>query len=147
MRLSRQTNDELQNFFRNYFDDENLTLPKIEIYAKGGAGFITRALRVSGITLGRHILIKPVHAKYDKKRRLTVSRNLLSHEVTHVVQYQQLGFFGFLYKYFKDYLLILRKKEKWDAVSRSEAYWELPHEIEARHAASLFVDWIGRNKP
>jgi hypothetical protein len=141
MRLSRQTNEELQNFFREYFDDEKLTLPKIRIYSKRGAGFITKILSIHGITIGRHILIKPNQAKYDAKNRLTISKNLLSHEVTHVVQYQQLGFFGFLYKYFKDYYLILRSKKRWDSDSRLEAYWEIPHEIEARRAAQEFEKW------
>ncbi len=141
MKLSPQTNRQLESFFREYFDDESLKLPKIQIYAERGAGLITKILSVHGITIGRHIFIKPKLAKHDKKNRLQISKNLLAHEVTHVLQYQQLGFFGFLYKYLRDYFAILRGKKKWDVHSRMEAYWEIPHEIEARDSAQKFVEW------
>ncbi|HRH45101.1 MAG TPA: DUF4157 domain-containing protein [Pyrinomonadaceae bacterium] len=146
MKLSRETHFQLQVFFRKYFDDNNLQLPAVEIYVNRGAGFITKILSVHGITIGRHIFIKPQIAKYDERKLLTISKNLLAHEVTHVVQYQQLGFFGFLFKYTKDYLLILRGKKKWDALSRNQAYWEIPHEIEARDAAQEFEKWVRQEK-
>ncbi len=146
MKLSRPTHHQLERFFREYFADESLKLPQIQIYVKRGAGLITKFLRVHGITLGRHIFIKPSMAKYDQKKRLQISKNLLAHEVTHVVQYQQLGFFGFLFKYLKDYFVILRGKKKWDVFSRMEAYREIPHEIEARDSAQKFVEWIYLNR-
>jgi len=141
MRLSRETNQKLELFFRKYFNDENLKLPKIQVYAGRTAGLITKFLGIHGITLGRHIIIKPSQTEYDKKKRLTISKNLLSHEVAHVVQYQKLGFFGFLYKYLKDYFLLLRARRKWNTFARMEAYWEIPHEVEARDAAASFIEW------
>ncbi len=141
MRISQETNQELEIFFRKYFNDENLKLPKIQVYAGRSAGFITWVLGIHGITLGRHIFIKPNQTGYDKEKRLTISKNLLSHEVAHVVQYQKMGFFGFLYKYLKDYFLLLRTRRKWNAFARMEAYWEIPHEVEARDAAASFIEW------
>lgn len=142
MKLSQKTNQELQNFFREYFDDEKLKLPQIRIYAGRTAGFITKVLSIQGITIGRWVFIKPNQVKYDERHHLTISKNLLAHEVAHVVQYQRLGFFSFLYKYLKDYFSLLRRKKKWNALARMESYWEIPHEVEARHAAQEFEKWI-----
>jgi hypothetical protein len=146
MKLARETHRQLERFFREYFDDKKLKLPKIEIYTGRTAGFITKVLAIHGITIGRRIFIKPTLAKYNEKRRLTISKNLLSHEVAHVVQYQRLGFFGFLYKYLRDYFRLLRRKKKWNALARMDAYWEIPHEIEARHAAQDFEKWAEQNE-
>lgn len=143
MKLSPELHRQLEDFFREYFNDNGLKLPEIEIYTKGGAGIITKILSVHGITIGRHIFIKPEIMKFDKKtKRLRINKNLLAHEVAHVVQYQQLGFFGFLNKYLKDYFSSLSKKRKWHSVARTEAYWDIPHEIEARDAAREFEKWL-----
>ena len=142
MRLSQKTQQQLETFFRLYFDDENLKLPQVEIYARRGARLVTKIIGVDGITVGRHIFIDSKLAQYDDKKRLCISQNLLSHEVAHVIQYQQSGFFSFLFKYLKDYFVILRRKERWDTHARLESYWEIPHEIEARDAAREFEKWI-----
>lgn len=146
MKLSPRTHQQLETFFRLFFKDESLKLPKVEIYLSGGAKLVTKLIKVDGITIGRRIFINPELANYDKKARLCLSKNLLSHEIAHVFQYQQLGFFGFLYKYIKDYFKILRKKKSWNPRARMESYWEIPHEIEAREAAKKFEKWIkGKN--
>lgn len=142
MRLSPKTHQQLELFFRQYFADENLKLPQVEIYARRGAKLITKLVKVDGITFGRHVFIDPKLAKYDKKNRLCISKNLLSHEVAHVIQYNQLGLIGFLFKYIKDYFVILKGKKKWNAPARMESYWAIPHEIEARDAAKKFIQWI-----
>lgn len=141
MRLSPQTHSELESFFRHFLDDETIQLPKIEIYIRRGAGLVTRILGVDGITIGRHIFIRPAKAKYNSNNHLTIGKNLLSHEVTHVLQYQKFGFIGFLAGYLKEYFAGLKRKKKWDALSRMEAYFEISHEIEARKAAAKFVEW------
>lgn len=145
MRLSAKTHQQLETFFRLYFEDENLKLPKAEIYLRRGAKVITRLIRVDGITIGRRVFINPDLAFYDDNKRLCLSKNLLSHELTHVIQYYQLGFFGFLYKYLKDYFVLLRRKKAWNSKARMESYWEIPHEIEARDAAKKFVSWLNKN--
>ena len=142
MRLSAKTHQQLETFFRLYFEDENLKLPEVEIYLRRGAKFVIKLIRVDGITIGRRVFINPDLAFYDENKRLCLSKNLLSHELTHVVQYNQLGFFGFLYKYIKDYFIILRQKKTWNSEARMESYWEIPHEIEARDAAKKFVIWL-----
>lgn len=144
MRLSTKTHQQLEAFFRQYFNDETLKLPHVEIYAHRGAKVITKLIKVDGITFGRHIFIDPKLAKYNDKKKLCISKNLLSHEVAHVIQYQQSGFFGFLLKYIKDYFIILRRKKKWNALARMESYWSIPHEVEARDAAKRFIEWIGK---
>jgi hypothetical protein len=144
MRLSQKTHKQLEAFFRLYFEDENLKLPKVEIYLRRGAKLITKLIRVDGITLGRIVFVNPDLAFYDENQRLCLSKNLLSHELTHVIQYNQLGFFGFLYKYLKDYFVLLREKKAWDSKARMESYWEIPHEIEARDAAKKFVGWLNK---
>ena len=101
MRLSPKTHQQLELFFRQYFADENLKLPQVEIYARRGAKLITKLVKVDGITFGRHVFIDPKLAGYDEKNRLCISKNLLSHEVAHVIQYNQLGLVGFLFKYIK----------------------------------------------
>ncbi len=142
MKLSPETHSQLEDFFREYFNDYGLQLPKIEIYVNGGAGLITKILNIHGITIGRHIFIKPSIVKSNQDKKLQINKNLLAHEVAHVVQYQQLGFIGFLAKYVKDYFVLLSQKRKWHSVARTEAYWEIPHEIEARDAAREFEKWI-----
>lgn len=146
MRLSPKTHQQFETFFRQYFDDENLKLPQVEIYTRQGAKLVTKIVKVDGITIGRHIFIDSKLAKYDEKKRLCISKNLLSHEIAHVIQYQQSGFFGFLYKYIKDYFVILKGKKTRNAHARLESYWEIPHEIEARDAAKKFVEWVGKGK-
>lgn len=142
MRLSPKTHQQLETFFRHYFDDENLNLPQVEIYVRRGANLLTNIIRVDGITIGRHVFINSRIAKFDKKKRLCISKNLLSHEITHVFQYEQAGFFRFLTQYLKDYWTNLRRKKTQNARARMEAYWEIPYEIQARDAAKKFVEWI-----
>lgn len=140
MKLSRQTQKKFETFFRQQFEDERLRLPEVEIYIKRGSGIVTKILKVDGITIGRHIFIKPSFAKYNSKNSITISKKLLAHELTHVLQYQKLGFIGFLVDYLKEYLIGLKRKKKWDLQARTEAYWEIPHEVEARNAAEKFIE-------
>lgn len=141
MRLSRRTHKKFETFFRQYFEDDKLKLPDIEIYIKRGAGIITRLLAVEGITIGRHIFIKPSVARHRSKDSFSIGKNLLAHELTHVLQYQKLGFFGFLIDYLKEYFSGLKRKKKWNSRARMEAYWEISHEVEARKTAEQFVEW------
>lgn len=142
MRLSPKTQQQFETFFRHYFDDQTLELHRVKIYARRGASLITKIIRVDGITIGRHIFIDSKLTKYDNQKRLCISKNLLSHEIAHVIQYQKSGFFGFLYKYIKDYFVILKGKKPRNAHARMESYWAIPHEIEARDAAKKFVEWL-----
>lgn len=58
-------------------------------------------------------------------------RTLFAHELVHVEQFAELGFFGFLSRYFRDYL-----KNLWELRNHREAYLAIPLEIEARRVAA-----------
>lgn len=146
MKLSRKSHDQLEKFFREYFHDEKLNLPEIELYAKRGAWLITKIFKIYGVTFGRHIFIKPDLLYWNLNRQLCISKELLAHETAHVLQYQKLGWLLFFYTYLKGYLRALRQKEKWDFNSRQESYLEIPHEVEARVCAAKFTEWSGKVK-
>lgn len=142
MRLSRDLHQKIERFFRVYYKDDSLKLPEVEIFIRRGAWIFSSLLFVSGITFGRKIFIKPSLIERDDKNRLVISKNLLVHELTHTMQYEREGFTGFLFKYFKDFCVNLRRKKKWDFYSRMESYLEIPHEIEARDSAEKFTAWL-----
>lgn len=142
MKLSRKSHQQLECFFREYFIDEKLTLPDFELYAKKVSSLITQMLKIHGITLGRNVFIKPEILNRNADRQLSIPKDLLAHEATHVLQYQKLGRFRFLYTYLKGYWNALKVKEKWDFDSRRDAYLEIPHEIEARECAAKFLEWV-----
>lgn len=138
MKLSRELHQQIENYFRHYFADENLKLPEVQIFVRRGAWLFSRFLAVDGITLGRFIFIRPNLVRRNAENRLVISKTLLIHELTHTMQYQKTGFSAFLYGYFKAFFVNLKHGKKWDFHSRLEAYLEIPHEIEARDAAEKF---------
>ena len=82
----------------------------------------------------------------NSDNQICLSKKLLVHEITHVLQYQKEGFFGFLVNYFKEYLTGIKRRKKWDSISRMYAYLDIPHEIEARDSASKFIKWFSSLK-
>lgn len=141
MRLSTATHQQLEEFFREYFADEKLKLPAIEIYHRRGAGIVTKITSVLAITFGRFVFVKPDLICRNDENLLCISRELLVHETTHVLQYRKLGWVKFFYTYLKEYRSNLRSKQKRDLLARAEAYLEIPHEIEARACAAEFLKW------
>lgn len=146
MKLSRELHFQLENFFREFFADADLRLPEIEIYCNRGARLVTKIISVHGITIGRFIFIKPDLICRDDSFRLCISKNLLAHETTHVLQYQKLGTLKFLYQYFKSYFVNLRDKKKWNFDARMSAYLDIPFEEEARAGGADFVEWLAKQK-
>ena len=142
MKLSRKAHYLLERFFREHFNDAELKLPEIELYSNGGARLVTKILKIYGITFGRFIFIKPELISRNRDQLLCISRELLAHETTHVLQYQKLGAILFLYTYLKAYFRALRKKKKWDFSSRQDSYLEIPHEVEARMCGRKFIEWL-----
>jgi len=143
MKLSPKAHRELESFFREYFGSKNLKLPQVEIYINRGARLVTNLLCVNGITFGRYIFIKPDLISNKRKNQSYISKGLLAHEATHVLQYQRYGVLKFFYTYLKGYFSALKKKKKWNFISRVEAYLEIPHEREARECAAQFIEWTG----
>lgn len=75
-----------------------------------------------GMTLGRHILVT------------RDSEKLIWHEVAHVYQYAEEGFFKFLIKYGWEYVVGLVMTR-----SHDKAYRGISYEVEARAAADMMM--------
>lgn len=146
MYLAKDAHEKFEDFYREFFNERNHPLPKIKIYARRGAGLITKLLNINGITFGRRIFIRPQLVTISNDSLLRAPKALIAHELAHVLQYQQLGFIKFFYTYLKGYWQALKKKEKWDANARMEAYLEIPHEVEARQFAADFLVWLDNRK-
>jgi Domain of unknown function (DUF4157) len=142
MKLSPELHHEIERFFRFYYHDQTLVLPEVQIYVRRGARYICKIAGAHGITFGRQIFISPKIVWRNSKNHLTIPKDLLVHELTHTLQYEKQGFFGFLFSYLKAYFANLRGKKKWDIYSRVESYLQIPHEIEARDSAERFIEWF-----
>ncbi len=139
MHLDRISHSRFEEFFRDFYGDDKLVLPAAHIYSRRGSLLVTSILQVNGITIGRHIFIHPQFTRRDENNRLCAPKALVSHELTHTMQYTRQGFFGFLKSYLGAYWKLLRKTKKWDFDSRMQAYLEIPQEIEARRAARVYL--------
>jgi uncharacterized protein YjaZ len=128
-----------EEFFRDFYGDDELILPKIHIYSRRGSRIVTTVLKVNGITIGRHIFIQTHLTWRDSENRLCAPKALIAHELTHSMQYARQGFFGFLKSYLGTFWKLVRKTKKWDFDSRMQAYLDIPQEIEARRAARVFL--------
>jgi len=78
-----------------------------------------KSLKIDGLTIGRLIFIR--------KNYLDIT--LLAHELVHVLQYNQIGFFKFIYKYLK--------------YNNKYGYRKNPFEIEAykKQSSLFFRSW------
>lgn len=141
MRLADSSHQRLETFFREYLSDKEFRLPVIYFYVGKFTGILTNLISVHGITFGRRIFIKPVLLTLNQNDLPKLPEDLVAHEIMHVLQYRREGFFRFFYKYIRDYWKNLQRKGNWNAFARQEAYLEIPFEIEARRAASVFVEW------
>lgn len=82
-----------------------------------------------GMTLGRFVLLTR-----DDPADRTGERELIAHELVHVLQYGEMGMPRFLWRYAAAYLRNLRRLR-----SHREAYLAIPVEEEAREAASRWA--------
>ena len=146
MKLAANSHKQLEEFFREYFGDEKLDLPEIQIYARRGSLLLTGLLAIDGIALGRHIFITPRHLRRGENGCLYAPRDIVVHEITHTMQYRRHGTFRFFYSYLKGFFLALRQKENWNFQARMEAYLEIPQEVEARALAAAYAGWRERRK-
>lgn len=142
MYLAKNSHAKLDEFYREFFDEQKNGIPQIKIYSRRGAGLITRLFNINGITIGRRIFIRPQLTTRAEDLRLYAPKALIAHELAHALQYQRLGFVNFIYTYLKGYWQALKSKEKWDFNARMEAYLEIPHEVEARQFAADFLVWL-----
>jgi hypothetical protein len=145
MNLAAETRDLLEQFFREYLADENFVLPKANFALGRIARLAVRILNIQGITVGGLVFIAPALLGGDADRR-TLPRDLVVHEIAHVVQYRRHGFFGFLLRYFADYWRNLRAQKSWSLEARHAAYLAIPFEIEARQTAYDFMRWFAKRR-
>lgn len=80
--------------------------------------------QADAMTVGRTIYVRPGHEDSD---------TLIAHELVHVRQWQQYGWFGFLRRYLGDYLHNLAKLR-----NHMAAYRAIPFEAEARAEAAAW---------
>lgn len=141
MRLSAAAQKHIEEFYREYLLDDKLKLPPIHVHCGQFATLVTGISRVGAITFGRHILItrKRIHA--NEVNRLFMPAKLLAHETMHVLQYRRAGIAGFLFSYFRGFWRELRRKKKWNAAARMDAYLAITEEVEARAAEEAYEIW------
>lgn len=147
MRLSKKSH----GLFTQFFESEGLCgsgeLPDVRIYARTGARLLTGFLLVDGITFGRTIFVSPRFVGRNTSGLLVISKQLLAHEIVHVLQYGEQGFASFFRQYVGDFWKEFRKKKRWSAKSWYEAYRTVPHEVEAREYAMKFRIWYKSKGP
>jgi len=80
--------------------------------------------QADAMTVGRTIYVRPGHEHSD---------SLMAHELVHVRQWQEYGWFGFLRRYLGAYLRNLMKLR-----NHMAAYRAIPLEVEARAEASAW---------
>lgn len=140
MKLARGSHQRLEKFFREYFNDPELRLPRIYLHRGLLARLITKRLKVEAITIGRHIFLSP--------QRVTVVDGCLStkgwlvaHEAAHVLQYEREGYTRFLFRYFYGYLLALRGNGRWNREVSMNAYLAIEAERVAHDVERAYQAW------
>lgn len=101
---------------------------------------------MDGMTLGRHVFVRPSLLRCDVSGRLTLPGWLVVHEAAHVLQYAERGFVRFLHGYLRGYWRALRKGGHWDAAGRMAAYKAIAEELEARRAEEAYVLLCGAER-
>ena len=138
MRLSDESHSQVEQFFREHRGDPGLVLPRIHFHGGLAARALMWGAGMSGMTLGRHVFVRPGLFVRDAAGRVTLPGWLVVHEAAHVLQYAERGFPRFLRDYLLGYLRALRGAWRWDANGRMAAYLAIPEEREARAAEYAF---------
>ncbi|MBA3806611.1 MAG: DUF4157 domain-containing protein [Acidobacteria bacterium] len=146
MRLATESHQLIETFMAERFGLEMQKLPPISLHHGRVAGWLTRTLKISAITFGRHIFVAPKRVARDESGRLSIPGWLIVHEATHVLQYERAGFFGFLFSYLCGYWRALRAQQMWNKGARMAAYLAIEEECDARDAEAAFKDWIARGE-
>jgi hypothetical protein len=147
MQLSASSRAELEEFFREFREDEYLRLPPVRVYAGRAAGWLTGRTGIDAITLGRRVLVAPHHLRRGDGGARSVVGRLIAHEVAHLLQAERAGLVPFLLAYLREYLKGMRRAPKWDAAAHWRAYSEISFEREAREAERAYEAWrAGRGK-
>lgn len=141
MKLAADSHQRIERFLRDHLQRERLMLPPVFVYSGRGARWLTGTFNIVAITFGRRVFIAPRMVTRDNGGRVTVPAKLIAHEVTHVVQYQQSGFLGFLCSYLGEYWRALNSQPGWGKAARQAAYMAIRHEREANQAENAYPAW------
>ncbi len=141
MRLAPESHKHIESFLRDHLRIDGLRLPPVVIHTGLLARCVTRAFNILAITFGRRILVAPKLVERDSNGRLTIPARLIAHEATHVVQYAQAGFPGFLYGYLREYRRGLKDHGGIDKAARQAAYLGIKYEREAYAAEHAYIVW------
>ena len=141
MKLSPEAHEEVESFLKEYTGEPGLQLPRFSIHAGAGGRVVMWFVRMSAITLGRHVFVSPPLVRKDSEERAVLAGRLLVHEAVHVLQYEERGFVGFLFKYLRGYWRALRLGKSLGAAARMAAYMEIEEEREAREAEHAYECW------
>lgn len=146
MKLAERSHQKLERFFKEHFENEEFKLPPIHFYIGGFTKIFTKIIQVQGITLGKRIYVFPGLIKKTTNNEPKLPERLAAHEIAHVLQYRKYGFAKFLYHYLKSFWKNLKTQEKWDLMSRQQAYLDIPFEVEARKIEQSFILWCKKIK-
>lgn len=141
MKLSDSSRQNLEEFFREYLQDENFNLPEIYLYAGKFTRILTKLINVHGLAVGRRIYIAPHFVSLNSKNLKYLPADLAAHEIAHTLQYKREGLIKFLYKYVSEYRKNLQKFDEQNARTKQQAYLDISFEIEAREVAAKFIEW------
>ncbi len=134
--IGRETADRILN--RSSYDVDPPLLELIhpikpeEVNVYPASGWLMRTWKgnISGATYGSRIYVRPVLFDGDPDR----FARLVIHELVHVRQYDEMGFFRFISRYFRDYL-----RGRFSGMDHREAYRAIPVEVEAREITSTVI--------
>lgn len=146
MKLSKESHDILEKFFREYYKDENLVLPQTHYFSGRVVGFFTSLFGIYAITFGRIILLAPDTVKRNEKGKHTASGWLIAHEYCHVLQYERKGILRFLFFYLTEYSKNMNAIGKLNQKAHIKAYSDMWQEREAVEVEDAFVKWSSELK-
>lgn len=141
MRLSKESHNLLETFFRAYLKDEKFILLPLTFYSGRVVGLFAKLFRFYAITFGQNIFLAPHTIRKSVNGKLVVSGWLIAHECCHVMQYKRDGFLRFLYLYLKEYLRRLKSNGKLKRNSHINAYMEMVQELEAVEVENAYLVW------
>ncbi len=141
MLLARASHERLERFFRQYFKDETLSLPRVSVYAGRFAGVSTTAIGFGAITFGSRVLIARSIVRRGEDGLLRAPGALVAHEATHVLQYERAGYVRFLFRYLREYSAALKKGSGRGLQRHWPAYRAISFEAEARAAEEAYAAW------
>lgn len=146
MRFTSESHKRLQQFFRQHRGEADLILPVIEWDVSAAARLVVRTSGVTAMTLGTRVLFEPKALREDADGRFWIRSRLAAHEATHVLQYQRMGWGGFLWNYLGDYAGQMQQAAKWNAAAHFRSYQAIRAEREAQAAEDAYTNWSGRGE-